>query len=193
MSFEEDDPIFIPTQFDDDSAQTLRLKMLQQDQDEILIRYKEELSDFQIAQETLRQDRDEILLRYEEELSNFQIAQDSMKKLKHQKQAELRQDQEIVRQMQEQINIYNTRKANLKFTHERQMAIEMTKWWYFTLIPLYLFMLHFYHKGIYTLMLLNTAGFLAHWRMLYVLRADYTPVFGMGILLISWFLGTNAI
>lgn len=175
MSFSSDDAVdlFVPDQNfacnDDDDDESMRLKMLREDQDKILNRYEEELRDFNVAQENMEQ-------------------------LKNQKKMELRHNQEEVRQMQEQINIYKTRKANLIFTHERTMITrKMTKAWFLTIIPLYLFMLHFYYKGAYSLVALNTFGFLANWRMLYVLHADYTPVFGFVVILISWFVGTNAI
>ena len=141
----------------------------------------------------MREDQDKILNRYEEELRDFTVAQENMEQLKNQKKTELRHNQEEVRQMQEQINIYKTRQANLIFTHERIMIRKMSKLWFFSLIPLYLFMLHFYYKGAYSLVVLNTVAFLANWRMLYVLHADYTPMFGFIVILISWFVGTNAI
>lgn len=171
MSFsdaDEEEPVFIPKQIVYNDEESLRLKML-------------------------RDDQDKILQRYEQELSDFQVAQDNMEQLKNQKKLELRRDQEEIRQMQEQINVYRTRRANLIFQHEQHMIRKMDKTWFMTIIPLYLLMLHFYYKGVYTLMLLNTAAFLANWRMLYVLHADYAPVFGMVVILISWFVGTNAI
>lgn len=167
MSFssdgEEDGELFVPEQIDEE---TLRLKLLREEQDAILV-------------------------RYEQELSGFREAQDQMEQLKKEKQQQLRLEQAQVQVMQQQINIVKTSKCNLLFEYERHAMHDMGKMWYLTIIPLYLFMLHFYYKGLYFLVFLNTAGLLAHWRMLYVLHAEHTQVFGIAILLVSWFLGTS--
>ena len=167
---DDDEAVFIPNQthVDDDGAESLRLKLLRGDQDIILARYEEELSDFKVAQE-------------------------SMEQLKRQKQKELKHTREEIRQMQEQIDVYRTRKANLIFMFERHALRRMPKTWYITFIPLYLFMLHFYFKGAYLLVALNTVGFVAVGRMIYVMHADYSLIFGFCIILLSWFAGTNAV
>lgn len=81
-------------------------------------------------------------------------------------------------ELQEKVKIYSTHLTNLKMDYERIQAKQMSKWWWLTIVILFILKYHSYaHRNIFGLVLCEL-GFIYNFRLLYVAKSQYAGVFG---------------
>ena len=81
-------------------------------------------------------------------------------------------------ELQEKVKIYHTHLTNLKMEYERIQAKQMSKWWWLTIVILFILKYHSYaHRNIFGLVLCEL-GFIYNFRLLYVAKSQYAGVFG---------------
>ena len=140
----------------------------------------------------LRQDQDEILRQYEEEFTEFEEAMVELQKLRSHKQHQIKVAMEGIDNLKKDLRTYNTRKANLKLEVERIGLRDMGRLWQITVLALYVFMLYFVYKKLFFVVALNTYGLMINWRSLFVRKNDGALIVGIGIIILTWVLGINA-